>query len=72
MQAAFILKQEAHFRWTRNRSLVNYEEFVPCQVRANEANSEAKRQVIVKNRPVLMNAQSPHQWWSTLKSAVFG
>ena len=21
---------------------------------------------------VLMNAQSPHKWWSTLKSAVFG
>ena len=25
-----------------------------------------------KNRDVLMNAQSPHKWWSTLKSVVFG
>ena len=25
-----------------------------------------------QNRDVLMNAQSPHKWWSTLKSAVFG
>ena len=24
------------------------------------------------NRNVLMNAQSHHKWWSTLKSAVFG
>ena len=25
-----------------------------------------------RNRDVLMNVQSPHKWWSTLKSAVFG
>ena len=25
-----------------------------------------------RNREVLMNAQSPQKWWSTLKSAVFG
>ena len=24
------------------------------------------------NRDVLMNVQSPHKWWSTLKFAVFG
>ena len=34
--------------------------------------SEAKRQFSARNRDVLMNAQSPHKWWSTLKSAVFG
>ena len=33
---AFGLKQEAHLRWTRDRSRVNYEEFFCCQVRANE------------------------------------
>ena len=27
---------------------------------------------LVTNRAVLMNVQSPHKWWSTLKSAVFG
>ena len=32
----FGLKQEAHLRWTRDRSRVNWEEFVRCQVRANE------------------------------------
>ena len=26
----------------------------------------------VRSRDVLMNAQYPHKWWSTLKSAVFG
>ena len=33
---AFVLKQEAHLRWTHDRSRVNYEEFVCCQVRVNE------------------------------------
>ena len=33
---AFGLKQEAHFRWTRDRSRVNWKEFVRYQVRANE------------------------------------
>ena len=69
---AFGLKQEAHLRWTRDRSRVNCEEFVRCQVRANETYSEAKREFSDINRDVLMNVQSPHKWWSTLKSAVFG
>ena len=41
-------------------------------MRANETYSEAKRQFSNRNRDVLMNVQSPHKWWSTLKSAVFG
>ena len=32
----------------------------------------AKHQISVRNIDVLMNVQSPHKWWSTLKSAVFG
>ena len=51
---AFLLKQEAHLRWTRDRSRVNWEEFVHCQVRANETYSEAKRQFSDTNRDVLM------------------
>ena len=69
---AFSLKQEAHLRWTRDRSRVNWEEFVHCQVKGNETYSEAKRQFSDRNRNVLMNVQSPHKWWYTLKSAVFG
>ena len=68
----FGLKQEAHLRWTRDCSLVNWKEFVHCQVRANETYSEAKRQFSDRNRDVLINVQSPHKWWSILKSAVFG
>ena len=30
------------------------------------------RQFSVRSRDVLINAQRPHKWWSTLKSAVFG
>ena len=48
------------------------EEFIHCQVRANGTYSETKRQFSVRNRDLLINAQSPHKWWSTLKSAVFG
>ena len=28
--------------------------------------------LVTEIRDVLMNVQSPHKWWSTLKSAVFG
>ena len=69
---AFGLKQEAHLRWTRDRSRVNWEEFVHCQVKANKTYSEAKHQFSARKGDVLMNAQSPHKWWSTLKSDVFG
>ena len=56
---AFDPKQEAHLRWTRDRSRVNWEEFVSCQVRANETNSEAERHFTDRNRDVLINVQSP-------------
>ena len=68
----FDLQQEAYLRWTRDRSRVNWEEFVHCQVSANETYSEARRQFSVRSRDLLINAQSPNKWWSTLKSAVFG
>ena len=32
---------------------------------------ETKRQFSDRNSEVLVNAHSPHKWWSTLKSAVF-
>ena len=41
---AFGLKQEAHLRWTRGCSRVNWEEFVRYQERANETYSETKYQ----------------------------
>ena len=69
---AFGLKQEAHLRWTRDRSRVNWDEFVYCQVRASETYSETKRQFSARNRDAIMNSQSPNKWWTTLKSAVFG
>ena len=63
---AFGLKQEAHLLWTRDRSLVNWEEFVRCRVRANETYLEAKCKFSARDKDVLMNAQSPHKWWSNL------
>ena len=69
---AFGVNLEAHLRWTRDRCWVNWEEFVRCQVRANETYSKAKRQFSDRNKAVLMNVQSRHKCWSTLKSAVFG
>ena len=47
---AFGLKQEAHFRWTRDHSRVNWEEFVHCLVGANKTYSEAKSQFSDRNR----------------------
>ena len=41
-------------------------------MRANETYSEAKCQFNDRNRAVLINVQSLHKWWFTLKSAVFG
>ena len=41
-------------------------------MRANETYSEAKRQFSDRNKNLLMNVQSPHKWWSTLKSVGFG
>ena len=41
-------------------------------MRANETYSEAKSQFSGRNREVLMNVQSSHKWWPTLKSVVFG
>ena len=39
-------------------------------MRANETYSEAKSQISVRDRDVLMKALSLYEWWSTLKSAV--
>ena len=69
---AFDIKQGAHLRWTRDRSRDNWDEFVHYQRRANAVYVEAMRQFSVRSRDVLINAQCPHKWWSTLKSAVFG
>ena len=66
---AFDIKQEAHLRWTRDRSRVNWDESVHYQRRANAVYAEAMRQFSVRSRDVLMNAQCSHKWWSTLKSA---
>ena len=41
-------------------------------MRANENYLEAKGKFSARNRDVLMNANSAHKWWSTLRSAVFG
>ena len=46
---------EAHLRWTRDCYRVNWDEFVRCQVRANETYLEAKRQFSDRNKDVLMN-----------------
>ena len=46
--------------------------YVHYQRRANAVFTEVMRQFSVRSRDDLMNAQCPHKWWSTLKSAVFG
>ena len=66
---AFMLltsKKVAQLRWTRDRSRVDWEEFLRCQVRANETYSEANRQFSVMDVSVMnmdvsdMTTQSSH------------
>ena len=68
----FDHKQEAHLWCPSDRIRVNLEKIVRCQVRPNETYSETKYLFSVRNREFLMNAQSLHKWWSTIKSPVFG
>ena len=58
--------------WTRDRSRVNWIEFVHYRRRVNAVYAKAMHQFSVRSQNVLMNAQCPHKWRSTLKSAVFG
>ena len=69
---ALDIKHGAHLRWTRDSSRVNWDEFVHYQRRANDVYAGAMSQFSVRSRDVLMHAQCPHKWWSTVKSAVFG
>ena len=50
------LKQEAHLRWTRDRSR---------EVRANENYSDSKRKFSDRIRAAV-NVRSPHKWWPLL------
>ena len=68
---AFDIKQGAHPWWTSDHSQVNWDEFVHCQNRTNAVYAKAMRQFSIRSRDVLMNTQCSHNWWSTLKSAVF-
>ena len=47
--ALLTFKQEANLLWARDRSRVYWEEFVRCQVIANETYSEATHQFSVRN-----------------------
>ena len=66
----FASSRRLIFGGPSDRSRVNWEEFVRCQVRANETYSEGKRQFSDRNCDVLWNHQSPHKWWSTLKGWI--
>ena len=57
---AFDLKQEAHLRWTRDRTRDNWDELVHYQMRANVVYDEDGPQFSVRSRDVLMNSQCPH------------
>ena len=69
---AFSLKQEAHRWWTRDRSRVNWEEFVICQLRANETTRRASISLVLETWLFLLMPRLIVKWWSILKSALFG
>ena len=41
-------------------------------MRANEPTRRPSVSLVSETGMLLMNAQSPHKWWSIIKSAVFG
>ena len=50
---AFILKKEAHLRWTRDRSRVNCEEFVRCQVKLMKPTRRPSISLVTETRMFL-------------------
>ena len=50
------LHSTSHLRWTRDRSRVNWDEFVHYQRRANAVYAKATRQFSVGSQDILMNA----------------
>ena len=70
INAGMLLVSSRRYNFGRSRD--NWEEFVQCQVRANETNSEVNCiSLVSETGDFLMIGPSPHKWWSTLKSAVF-
>ena len=62
---ASALKQEVYLRWTRDRFRVNNEEFFLCQVELMKLTQRSSVSFVTET-DVLMDAQSPRKWWSTV------
>ena len=68
---AFDIKQGAHLRGLAI-ALELTGMICPLPEEGQCVCAEAMRQFSVRSRDVLINAQCPHKWWSTVKSALFG
>ena len=69
---AYDQKQTSYRIWSRDRSAVNWNNFVALRTLADQVYTASLTRHNSKLRTTLAEASQPHKWWSTLKSATLG
>ena len=69
---AHLDKHEAFRLWQRNRSHITWENYVRLRSIAQRTYNDSEKRYNETVKDTLLGASSPHKWWSTLKSALFG
>ena len=65
-------KQVAYKRWSRSRTLSNWEDYVVSRRSAGLVYDHVERSFNERCAETLSSSVSCHKWWATLKSVVFG
>ena len=71
-RGAYDLKQTAYREWSRDRSVLKWNNFLALRTRAEQVYDDAEERYNTRIRTTLAEASQPHKWWSTLKSATLG
>ena len=69
---AYHNKQTKFKIWRRNRSRVNFENFVEARREANRVYHAAEKKYNDSLKRQLNEINQPHLWWTKLKSSIFG
>ena len=69
---AYHNKQTKFKIWRRNRSRVNFEDFVEARREANRVYHAAEKKYNDSLKRQLNEINQPHLWWTKLKSSIFG
>ena len=68
----FQEKQTSFRSWRRERTQVSYERFKNVRQQANRTYAAAERRYNESLKNKLQEVHQPHQWWTKLKSSIFG